>query len=49
MQPVFETQRLILLPRTLADTDDCLAMDNDPEVTRFVAGPWGGAETPSFR
>ncbi|WCM24689.1 GNAT family N-acetyltransferase [Paraburkholderia bryophila] len=41
MQPVFETQRLILLPRTLADTDDCLAMDNDPEVTRFVVGPWG--------
>ncbi|ASL48146.1 Putative ribosomal N-acetyltransferase YdaF [Burkholderia sp. AD24] len=41
LQPVFETQRLILLPRTLADTDDCLAMDNDPEVTRFVVGPWG--------
>ncbi|RAS21316.1 RimJ/RimL family protein N-acetyltransferase [Paraburkholderia bryophila] len=41
LQPVFETQRLILLPRTLADTDDCLAMDSDPEVTRFVAGPWG--------
>lgn len=40
MQPVFETQRLILLPRALADTDDCLAMDSDPEVTRFVAGPW---------
>ncbi|NYH16782.1 GNAT family N-acetyltransferase [Paraburkholderia bryophila] len=39
--PVFETQRLILLPRTLADTNDCLAMDSDPEVTRFVVGPWG--------
>src|SRR5258708_2523104 len=22
------------------DTDACLAMDRDPEVTRFVSGPW---------
>jgi RimJ/RimL family protein N-acetyltransferase len=39
-QPVFETSRLMLRPRTLADTDACLAMDSDPAVTRFVSGPW---------
>src|SRR5713101_7914587 len=36
----FETERLLLRPRTLADTDDCLEMDRDPEVIRFVSGPW---------
>jgi hypothetical protein len=41
MQPPFETQRLVFLPRTLMDTDVCLTMDCDPEVTRFVDGPWG--------
>lgn len=41
MQPTFETRRLVLLPRTLTDTNECLAMDCDPEVTRFVDGPWG--------
>jgi RimJ/RimL family protein N-acetyltransferase len=40
MQPIFETSRLLLRPRTLADTDACLAMDSDPAVTRFVSGPW---------
>jgi RimJ/RimL family protein N-acetyltransferase len=40
MQPLFETPRLVLRPRTLADTEACLAMDRDPEVTRFVSGPW---------
>jgi RimJ/RimL family protein N-acetyltransferase len=40
MQPIFKTSRLLLRPRTLADTDDCLAMDRDPAVTRFVSGPW---------
>ncbi|MCW3477067.1 GNAT family N-acetyltransferase [Limobrevibacterium gyesilva] len=43
MQPTFETSRLLIRPRTLADTDDCLAMDRDPEVTRFVRGPWSDA------
>jgi RimJ/RimL family protein N-acetyltransferase len=42
--PTFETGRLILRPRTLADIDDCLAMDRDPEVTRFIPGPWGDPE-----
>ncbi|MBN3766788.1 GNAT family N-acetyltransferase [Burkholderia sp. Ac-20365] len=36
----FASQRLILKPRTLADPDDCIAMDRDPDVTRYVNGPW---------
>ncbi|AXE98731.1 GNAT family N-acetyltransferase [Paraburkholderia hospita] len=40
MLPSFASQRLALKPRTLADLDDCLAMDRDPEVTRHVDGPW---------
>lgn len=36
----FRTARLRLEPRTLADTEDCLAMDREPGVTRFVNGPW---------
>lgn len=40
MPPIFETERLLVRPRTLADLDDCLAMDRDPEVTRFIPGPW---------
>jgi RimJ/RimL family protein N-acetyltransferase len=39
-QPPIETRHLVLRPRTLADTEACLAMDADPEVTRFVDGPW---------
>jgi RimJ/RimL family protein N-acetyltransferase len=38
--PVFETGRLWLCPRRLADLEACLAMDRDPEVTRHIAGPW---------
>lgn len=38
--PSFETERLRLRPRVLADLDACLAMDRDPEVTRHIAGPW---------
>jgi RimJ/RimL family protein N-acetyltransferase len=40
MLPSFETQRLLIRPRTMADFDACLAMDRDPEVTRFIPGPW---------
>ncbi|WP_306028735.1 GNAT family N-acetyltransferase [Stappia sp. MMSF_3263] len=40
MLPDFSTERLFLRPRTIADLGACLAMDRDPEVTRFVAGPW---------
>jgi len=38
--PALATERLLLRERSLADTDACLAMDRDPEVTRFVDGPW---------
>lgn len=40
MQPAFDTPRLRLEPRTPADLEDCLAMDRDPQVTRFIPGPW---------
>ncbi len=32
--------RLTVRPRTIDDLEACLAMDRDPEVTRFIAGPW---------
>lgn len=38
--PRFETRRLILRPRTMADLAACLAMDRDPEVIRYVDGLW---------
>lgn len=38
--PTFETARLWLRPRVLADLDACIEMDRDPEVTRHIAGPW---------
>jgi RimJ/RimL family protein N-acetyltransferase len=38
--PVFRTDRLTLRPRTMADLEACLAMDRDPMVARFIAGPW---------
>lgn len=40
MLPDFATQRLLLRPRTMADFAACLAMDRDPAVTRYIAGPW---------
>ncbi len=40
---ILRTSRLILNPRTLADTEASLAMDREPEVTRFVDGPWDDA------
>ncbi|WP_405891201.1 GNAT family N-acetyltransferase [Streptomyces sp. NBC_00133] len=39
-----ETDRLALRPVTEADTDQLLALDNDPEVMRFING--GRATTP---
>lgn len=38
--PNFETGRLRLRPRIMADYAACLAMDRDPLVTRYIAGPW---------
>jgi RimJ/RimL family protein N-acetyltransferase len=40
MLPLFETDRLILRPRTIDDLEASLALDRDPEVVRYVAGPW---------
>ena len=40
MLPSFETERLLVRPRIMADFDACLAMDRDPAVTRFIPGPW---------
>ncbi len=40
MLPTFRTARLTLRPRSLADTEACLAMDGDPAVVRFIPGPW---------
>lgn len=39
-QPTLQTERLTLRPRTLEDFEDCLEMDRDPAVTRYVPGPW---------
>jgi RimJ/RimL family protein N-acetyltransferase len=40
MVPAFQTARLVLRSRTQADIEACLEMDRDPEVTRFIVGPW---------
>jgi RimJ/RimL family protein N-acetyltransferase len=40
IQPAFETDRLSLTPRSLSETEDCLAMDRAPGVTDHVSGPW---------
>lgn len=40
MLPSFETERLLVRPRSLADFDACIAMDRDVEVTRHIPGPW---------
>lgn len=38
--PVITTERLRLRPRAISDLEDCLSMDRDPAVTRFIPGPW---------
>ncbi|MGP9679094.1 GNAT family N-acetyltransferase [Halomonas sp. AOP27-A1-41] len=38
--PTFDTARLKVRPRTHEDLSACLEMDRDPEVTKFVKGPW---------
>lgn len=37
--PVLETARLRLRPRTLADLEDCLAMDREPDTLRWIDWP----------
>jgi RimJ/RimL family protein N-acetyltransferase len=41
--PSFTTERLRLRPRTLADTEPCFAMDLEPDVLRYIDGPWEDA------
>jgi len=43
MLPTLETPRLALRPRTRTDFDDCLEMDLDPLVARFI---WGQPPDP---
>ncbi|GAA3013396.1 GNAT family N-acetyltransferase [Streptomyces lactacystinicus] len=38
MHPFLQTERLLLRPFTEADVDDLFALDNDPEVMRFING-----------
>jgi RimJ/RimL family protein N-acetyltransferase len=38
--PTFRTPRLTVRPRMMDDLEACMAMDRDPEVTRFLPGPW---------
>jgi RimJ/RimL family protein N-acetyltransferase len=38
--PPLDTPRLLIRGRTLDDLEACLAMDRDPEVTRYIKGPW---------
>ncbi|UZF95209.1 GNAT family N-acetyltransferase [Bosea sp. NBC_00550] len=43
MLPASETARLSLRRRTIADFEACLAMDRDPEVVKYIPGPWDDA------
>lgn len=38
--PVFETARLVLRQRTMADLEPSLAMDREPGTTDLIPGPW---------
>ncbi len=38
MLPTIETERLLLRSRNMGDYAECLAMDGDPEVMRYVGG-----------
>ncbi|WP_120496473.1 GNAT family N-acetyltransferase [Kiloniella sp. EL199] len=38
--PTYKTKRLIVRPRLIGDVEDCLSMDRDPLVTRYISGPW---------
>lgn len=40
MSKFFHTDRLLIRPRVKSDIDECLAMDRDPEVTKYIQGPW---------
>jgi|SRR5690349_16354814 len=38
--PTLETERLQMRPIGIRDVDDYAALNADPEVTRFLGGPW---------
>ena len=40
--PVMRTERLVLRERTLDDLEQCVAMDEDAEVRRFITLPMRG-------
>ena len=44
MLPTFQTPRLIVRPRGIADLNACLAMDRDPAVVRYIDVPWTSVE-----
>lgn len=43
MLPKFETDRLILKPRTIDDLESCIKMDIDPKVTEYIPGEYNGS------
>lgn len=43
MSQILETDRLILKPRTMGDLRQCVEMDIDPEVTKYIPGIWDGS------
>jgi RimJ/RimL family protein N-acetyltransferase len=45
--PIFETTRLRLRQRSAADEEACFAMDREPGMLRYIAGPW--ADTAAHR
>lgn len=45
MQHEIETKRLILRQTSINDLDNCLEMDVDYEVSRFISDQWNGSKT----
>lgn len=43
MLPAFETERLLIRPRTMADFAACIAMVRDPELTKYIPGMHGSS------
>lgn len=40
LNPTFVTERLLIRPRNLNDLEQCLLMDRDSRVTKYISGPW---------
>jgi RimJ/RimL family protein N-acetyltransferase len=45
LQADLDTQRLLVRPRTVADLDDVVTLNSDPDVMRFIAPPGDHAMT----